>query len=152
MQESIKPVYGMYEQIRQAHAKIFPNSAFQVTESCLGSDTMFIRAYLGNNMNEMPNRILENDPLGVVFIISEKDFMIECEPRMVISGLKPTRQYYAMDSEKIRTRKFRGDEKKVVDNITKMLIKVRDKVVELDANDRFLPGLTYNISDKVTQS
>jgi hypothetical protein len=152
MQESIKPQLDMFEEIKRAFWKLFPDSSITVSNSALGGSTKFIHVYLGRDINEMPNRIAGNDPFGVVFIISEKDCMIECEPRMRIDRLKPTEQYYAMDSEKIRTRKFRGDEQKMVDNITKMLIKLRDKVIELDTNDRFLPGLAYNISDKVTQS
>jgi hypothetical protein len=143
---------NMYDQIKQAHAKLFPNSAISVSNSALGSSTKFVHVYLGRDINEMPNRISGNDPLGVVFIVSTDSEQFVVEPRLSVGRLKPTKQYYAQDSEKIRSRKFRGDEQKVVDNITKMLIKVRDKVIELDANDRFLPGLAYNISDKVTQS
>lgn len=135
-------------QLRAAHSTIMPNSHIAFASGALSNNVMFVNVLLGKDIAEMPNRIMQNDPLRVRFMITKTDELYEVEPTMSISSLKPTEQFYAMSSEKIRTRKFKGDDAKVVATLTKYMTAVRDKVAQLDAEDKFLE-LPYAVSSKI---
>jgi hypothetical protein len=144
----------MFEQIKTkldaAHRTIMPHSTIGFHPGALSSNVMFVHVLLGKGLDEMPNRIIQNDPLRVRFMITHTgDNVFEVEPTMSVGSLKPTEQYYAMSSEKIRTRKFTGDAAKVVATLTKYMTAVRDKVAQLDTEDKFLPGLSYKVSSKI---
>jgi hypothetical protein len=136
-------------QLSTSHNNIMPHSHIAFAPGALSSNVMFVNCLLGKDLSEMPNRIIQNDPLRVRFMITHTgDNVFEVEPTMVVGSLKPTEKYYAMSSEKIRTRKFTGDAAKVVATLTKYMTAVRDKVAQLDAEDKFL-GLPYKVSSKI---
>lgn len=136
-------------QLRIAHRAIMPHSHIAFAPGALSNNVMFVNCLLGKDINEMPNRIMQNDPLRVRFMITSRgDDAYEVEPTMSISNLKPLEKFYAMSSEKIRTRKFKGDSAKVVATLSKYMQAVHDKVAQLDADDRFL-ALPYEVSTKV---
>jgi hypothetical protein len=127
-----------------------PNSSIFFGSGQLSNNVMFVNVLLGKGVEEMPNRIMQNDPLRVRFIVTKTgDDAYEVEPTASISNLKPTERFFAMGSEKIRTRKFKGDSAKVVKQLTKYMQAVHDKVAELDSEDKFLP-LPYDVKSKIT--
>lgn len=136
--------------VKQAKVENFPGATLSFQKGALSTNFMTVHAWLGATKEEMPNGIVQNDPLRVNFFIeSLGNGQFRVEPTLSVGRLKPTNKFYAMDSEKIRTRKFTGDEDRVAANIGKMLAKVRQRVAELDAEDRFLDGLAYSIADKI---
>jgi hypothetical protein len=136
--------------IKQAKQQNWPGSTLSFSQGVFSSNIMFASVTLGATMDEMPNRILQNDPLRVRFYIEQKaSGEISVEPTMIIGRLKPESAMYAMSSEKVRTRKVTGSAEKVAQSIGKMLDKLRVRIEQLDNEDRFLDGLSYSISEKV---
>ncbi len=137
------------DKITQAKQDNWQGCTLNFSRGVLSSNIMFASVTLGANHDEMPNRIVDNDPLRVKFYIEQVDagvFLVE--PTLVVGRLKPESKFYAMSSEKVRTRKVTGDADKVSKSIGKMLDKVRQRVEQLDREDKFLP-LPYSIPAKV---
>lgn len=143
----------MFEQLKEkilaAKADNWQGGTLNFQDGILMKNVVVGHVFLGASLDEMPSRIAANDPLRVSFFIESKgDGLYTVEPSMSIGRLKPENPMYAMDSVKVRTRKFTGDDDKVAKNIGNMLDKLRKRIEELDNQDRFLP-LPYSIPAKV---
>lgn len=134
--------------LKQSHTSLFPNSSMIISKAPLSDNVYFMRCFLGADLDDMPNRIVDNDPLTCRFMITDHDGMYEVESNIVIGRLKPAQKFYVMSSEKIRTRKFSGDEDKVVAKITGLLTTMKNEIATLVAEDKFLP-LPYDVKSKL---
>lgn len=130
--------------------KYFNGSATVSRPALLGSTNLFVTFRLGNNKNEFSNGIPQNDPVHFTIIleaIGDDEYEMTYH-HCSLSSLKPESKYFAMRSERIRTRKAKGNMPKLLKSLEKTIQKLHGVSVEMVEQDQFLE-LPYNPQDKI---
>lgn len=142
------------EQVKQVFHKHFTDSFINFRKLALGGG-MSVTIALGKDKTEWTNGIFNNDPMcNHIFIHEDKNGGFTLEASLSIGSLVPKEKYYAMSSEKVRTRKlsFTNDEvglKKAVAKFDQWFKALYDVVVKNNNEDQFLPTIKEVVKRKV---
>ena len=141
---------NLKEKIDAVRHGVFPKSCTRFRDGILNSDTLFVNVFLGANVEEMPHRIFHNDPLNVKFIIeADKNGKYTVDVSASITGLIPDNPHMVYSSRKIRTRRFSGDEAKVLSGIQKVLETVRNELCDIMATKTLKAEVPYTLAEKL---
>ena len=119
-------------EINIAKDKHFKNSLVSFTKGVLGKSTMFGTFYLISDKKDQTNGYFSNDILGLTIIIEklgEDEYLVEYDYSSIT--IKPTEKYMAFGSHKVRTRKYKGDIKKIGANSDKLFAKYKEELTKL---------------------
>ena len=108
MLEEIKLIENeqFIEQVKRVFIKHFPDSYINFRKLVLGGG-MSVTIALGKDKTEWTNGIFNNDPMcNHFFIHDNENGGYSLEASLSIGSLNPKEKYYAMSSEKVRTRKI----------------------------------------------
>jgi hypothetical protein len=150
----LTPAHLLCEEIEDTFYEIFPNSVCVAKfETNLGP-AVSVGITLGKDKSEYPNNIINNDPLFTHFFIhngvgrdgSLSDKLSVESSTANIGRLKPDSPYMAQSSLRY-FRKFSGSPEKIIIGFEKMFLKIHSLIEE--NIDNFLPGLPYDIEDKL---
>ena len=140
----------LIEQLKAVHRDVFPTGLMIARAGVLGGETVYINVYLGGDVSEMINGILQNDPLNVRLVIDPADGdQFTVVPSASITGLHPESQYMTYRSERIRTRKFTGDTQRVVQGFRKLLTDVHTALTIIDREGKMKSELPYTLESKL---
>lgn len=138
------------EKIDAVRHSVFPKSCTRFRDGILDNSTLFVNVFLGASVEEMPHRIFHNDPLNVKFIIeADKNGKYTVDVSASITGLNPDKPHMVYGSRKIRTRRFSGDEAKVLSGILKVLNAVRDELCDVAASNTLKAEVPYSLTEKL---
>lgn len=142
---------SLKEKIDAVRHNVFPKSCTRFRDGILNNDTLFVNVFLGANVDEMPHRIFHNDPLNVKFIIeSDKNGKYTVDVSASITGLIPDNPHMVYSSRKIRTRRFSGDETKLLSGIQKVLESVHKELCDVVASNTLKAELPYSLAEKLS--
>lgn len=130
-QEQIK------NEITIANQKHFKNSLVQFTKGVLGQNLLLGTFYLIGDKQDQTNGYFSNDILGLSIIIeklSDDEYLVEYDYSSIT--VKPTEKYMAFGSHKVRTRKYKGDIKKIGINSEKLFAKYKEELMKLKKEDK----------------
>lgn len=138
------------ETMQALWAKYFNGSATVSRPALLGNTNLFVTFRLGNDTKEFTNGIPQNDPVNFTVILEStgNDEYELTYHNCSLSSLKPESKYYAMRSERIRTRKAKGNMPKLLKSLEKTIQKLHGVSVEMVEQDQFLE-LPYSPEDKI---
>lgn len=141
---------SLKEKIDAVRHNVFPKSCTRFRDGILNNDTLFVNVFLGANVDEMPHRIFHNDPLNVKFIIeADKNGKYTVDVSASITGLIPENPHMVYGSRKIRTRRFSGDEPKVLSGIQKVLETVHNELCDISASNTLKAEIPYTLAEKL---
>jgi hypothetical protein len=140
----------LIEQLKAVHRDVFPTGLMLARTGVLSGDTVYVSVYLGGDASEMINGILQNDPLSVRFEIDQLgDGQYDVQPSASITGLHPDSPYMVYSSQRIRTRKFTGDSKRVVQGFRKLLTDVHNALTIINREGKMKSELPYTLESKL---
>jgi hypothetical protein len=153
-EEELNPAEILCQEIMDTFYEVFPESACFASFSVKFKPSIKVSITLGKDKSEYPSNIINNDPLFTTFFIFdgvEEDGSLSDKLNVEsnsanIGRLKPDSPYMAQSSLRY-FRKFSGTPEKIVAGFEKMFIKIHT-LIEDNINN-FLPGLSYNIEDKL---
>ena len=129
--------------------KEFPESKIEVRgEKCLGS-SIWITCYIAKDRTETAHGIMDNDMLGMKYVIHLKDtFNFESDELpewlfMEVLGnsyeVKPTNEYYYCANKKAtKARKTKGNAEKIIKTLNKNFKELKENLIEEVKNDNIL--------------
>ena len=127
--------------------KHFKSPMIDTSAGALGNTSLYTKVFLVGDRSDQPHQIMMNDTLSVTMrieIIGDDQYEVEYLASSIQT--KPDSKYYAFGSRKVRTRKYKGDLKKIEVNMDKYFKKVADELKDLKNND--LLTLTPEIINK----
>ena len=141
------------EKIDAVRHSVFPKSCTRFSNGALDNSTLFVNVFLGAGVEEMPHRIFHNDPLNVRFIIeADQNGKYTVDVSASITGLLPDNPHMVYGSRKIRTRRFSGDEKKLLSGIQKVLETVRNELCDIAVSNKLKAEVPYSLAEKLNVS
>lgn len=116
-----------------AKQKHFKKAHVEYQNGVLGDSTMFAKLYLVGDENDQPHKNFRNDCLGLSIMIEKiGDDEYEVEYDQTNISIKPSNPHMAFGSHKVRTRKYKGDVKKISVNTDKIFAKYKEELYKLN--------------------
>lgn len=136
--------------IKEAYGKYFPESLCKVQYSDNLYSSIYINCYIGKDKEEFANGIMQNDMLGISFLIDSngkqlpkgliadseipESLLLENKSKSYLT--KPENQYLCYSNKSISFRKTKGEGEKIIKTLDKFFKKLHDELVaELEADN-----------------
>lgn len=121
------------QDLKRVHQQYFPGAWFQISKGALGEEEIFIK-YGIQNINDVANGILQNDPNFTVMMLSEESsgattLEMSIGNRVTIYPEKGS--YNALDSVKLKFRKTTGPDNRIIKTFTTHMQNTRGVVDDL---------------------